>query len=39
MFLNFNLFNQNIVDSQTAMTVNLNYDKNEPKRTYVKAKI
>ena len=37
MFLNFPLFNQNIVNSQAAMTVN--YDKSEPKRAHVNTKI
>ena len=37
MFLNFPLFDQNIVNSQAAMTVN--YDKSEPKRAHVNTKI
>ena len=36
-FLNLNLFNQNIVNSQAAMTVN--YDKSEPNRAHVNTKI
>ena len=34
-FLNFNLLNQSIVNSQAAMTVN--YDKSEPKHAHVKT--
>ena len=37
MFLNFNLFNQNIVNSQAAVTVN--YDKSEPEHSHVNTKI
>ena len=37
MFLNFNLFYQNVVNSQAAMTVN--YDKSEPERAHVNTKI
>ena len=37
MFLNFNLFNQNMVNSQAAVRVN--YDKSNPERSHVNTKI
>ena len=37
MFLNFNLFNQNIVNSHAAMTVNC--DKSKPEHTHANTKI